>query len=158
MRAMGCLRAVGLSAVLMMAAACSDGGGEPFGTPEEAEAHFEQLSREFAKAVVEGDLDGAYERTARELQRDVEREEFDAEVERAFALRGRPKGIRNVRIDTADPGVLIEEIMGFPASVRPESRRAATVVTLATEQGVAEMELFFSGKLREEGVAAFKVR
>lgn len=147
-----------LLALSVCMTACGGTAGKPFETEEEAARHYEALSRNFATELVEGDLDGAYGLTARELQREMDRQAFEAEIEKAFGTRGTPTGIRGVRIDTADPGVLVEEILGFPASVRPENRRAATVVTLTTERATAELELYFSGKLRDESVAAFKLR
>ncbi len=139
---------------LALLTACSGGGIKEFSSPEEAAAHYERLSREYAQHLVDGNLKKAWNLTSRELQQDMGYGDFKDKHAFAYRQWGKPKRIVRVHADTLDPAVLIEEIRRFPAKVSPEKRRAVTVTFIATDEGELALWLYFSGALGKEEVSA----
>lgn len=144
---------------LFLAVVCLTACGkaiESFASEEEAVAHYEELSREYAGRLIEGDLDDAWDMTSRELKQEMSFADFRDKHQLAFRQWGEPTEIVRFHADTVDPAVLIEEIRRFPARVSPEERRAVTVVTLRTEDDQMTVWLYFSGELGREKVSAFE--
>lgn len=132
------------------------GGIQEFASEEEAVAHYETLSREYAGYLIEGDLDKAWDMTSRELRQGMSFGDFKDKHRLAFRQWGEPTGVIRFHADTVDPAVLIEEIFRFPAKVSPEERRAVTVIRLRTEEDQMALWLYFSGDLGREKVSAFE--
>ncbi len=139
---------------LALLTACSGGGIEEFSSPEEAAAHYERLSRDYAQHLVDGNLKQAWNLTSRELRHEMGYGDFKDKHAFAYRQWGKPERIVRVHADTLDPAVLIEEIMRFPAKVSPENRRAVTVTFIGTDEGELALWLYFSGALGKEEVSA----
>lgn len=135
---------------------CGGGGIDEFASREEALAHYEKLSREYAAYLIEDDLDEAWEMTSRELRQEMSFNDFKDKHDLAFKQWGLPTGVIRFHADTIDPNVLIEEIFRFPARVSPEERRAVIVIRLQAENDEMALWLYFSGDLGKEKVSAFE--
>lgn len=132
------------------------GGIDEFASEEEAVAHYEKLSREYADYLIAGDLGEAWDMTSRELRQGMSFTDFKDKHRLAFRQWGEPTGVIRFHADTIDPAVLIEEIFRFPAKVSPEERRAVTVLRLRTEEDQMTLWLYFSGDPGREKVSAFE--
>lgn len=151
--------AVGLGFTLGLVLLCSCGSPDrTFDSEEEALAHYEAFSRDYAALFIDNELEKAYRQTSRELRKEMDETTFIQLHEKAFQDFGVPTEITGFGHETVRPQVLMEEILLFPASVAPGNRRAVTAIHFRTTKGNLVMWLYIARDPGGDAIVAFEFR
>lgn len=87
-----------------------------------------EVARQFAAAIIAGDLAAAYALTSSRLRQRSAAEPFAAEHRTAWRTHGKPTGV--IGLDRGGVGSELDEESGYPTDVPPGDRLARIVVHL----------------------------